>query len=131
MTRRRVAIATACAALVVAVLATGAWWLTRPAIDGPRTVDAVVATADFDYRIPAGTGAKLDQGITVDLVPEVIRARVDQTIRIVNHDDRTYLLGPFIVGPNETLTQRFTSPGTFQGECVVHAGGQIRLVVTA
>lgn len=131
MTRRRAAIAAASAAVVVAVLATGTWWLTRPAIDGPRTVDAAVATADFDFRIPAGTGAKLDQGVAVDLMPDVIRARVDQTIRIVNRDDRTYLLGPFIVGPNETLTQRFASPGTFQGECVVHPGGQIRLVVTA
>lgn len=128
--RRRIVVAAALAA-VLACVAVGTWWATRPTDLGPATVDTVVQRADFDYAIPAGTGAKLDAGATIDLLPEEIRARVGQTIRIVNRDDRTYLLGPFIVGPRETLTQRFASPGTFDGQCAVHPSGKIRLVVTA
>ena len=131
MVRRRRLLGVAAALLLVAVAGIVLWSTQRSGPEGPGTVDVVVARADFDYLIPAGTGRKLDQGSPVDLVPSLIAARVGQTIRIANRDDRTYLLGPFIVGPHETLTQRFASPGTFTGECAVHPGGTIRLVVSA
>jgi plastocyanin len=129
--RRRRLIVAAALVVLLAGVAGGTWWVSRPADLGPVTVDTVVQRADFDYAIPAGTGTKLDAGVTIELLPAEIRARVGQTIRIVNRDDRTYLLGPFIVGPRETLTQRFASPGIFDGACAVHPSGQIRLVVTA
>lgn len=55
--------------------------------------------------------------------------RVGEVIRIVNEDDRGHLVGPFFVGANETLIQRFTSPGEFIGECTVHPSGQLVLTV--
>lgn len=99
--------------------------------EGPGARNAVVTTADFEYRIPVGTGARIDRGEEVELLPAVIEARVGQTIRIVNDDDRDYLLGPFPVGSGQTLTQEFTQPGTFIGECVVHPSGQLILEVSA
>lgn len=52
-----------------------------------------------------------------------------EVIEIVNEDDRGHLVGPFFVGANETLTQRFASEGTFIGNCTVHPSGEITLTV--
>ena len=97
--------------------------------------DAWARTSAMDQQMGAAYmtihGGADGDTLTGVSVPTDIAARVGQTIRIANRDDRTYLLGPFIVGPHETLTQRFASPGTFTGECAVHPGGTIRLVVSA
>lgn len=58
-----------------------------------------------------------------------MEVRVGEVIRIENQDDRGHLVGPFFIGANETLTQRFSSEGTFQGSCTVHPSGQITLTV--
>ena len=58
-----------------------------------------------------------------------MEVQVGEVIRIENQDDRGQLIGPFFVGANETLTQRFSSTGTFQGNCTVHPSGQITLTV--
>jgi hypothetical protein len=96
---------------------------------GPAAVDVSATDVEWSYVIPAGTGSRLDRGEEVEILPARIDARVGEVIRIVNADDRGYLLGPFYVGPDETLTQRFTAPGTFKGECAVHPSGQLLLVV--
>lgn len=89
------------------------------------------AEADWSYVIPPGTGARLDRGLTVEILPSRIDAHVGEVIRIVNRDSRGYLLGPFYVAAHRTLTQRFTSPGTFEGACAVHPSGEIVLDVRA
>jgi hypothetical protein len=85
---------------------------------------------DYSYVIPAGSGAAIDQGKSLDILPEELDVRVGQIIEIVNDDDRGHLIGPFFVGKGETLRQRFSSPGTFVGECTVHPSGQIVLRVS-
>jgi plastocyanin len=92
---------------------------------------AVDAPADISYSIPAGTGVRLDAGEEIELVPAVIEAKVGQVIELVNDDDRSYLIGPFFVGPRETVTQQFSSPGEFEGVCAVHPSGTVKVVVTA
>jgi hypothetical protein len=96
---------------------------------GPGAVPVESERADWSFAIPPGTGARLDRHDPVEILPARIDARVGQVIRIVNHDGRGYLLGPFYVGAHETLTQRFTSPGTFRGACAVHPSGRIILDV--
>ena len=98
----------------------------------PQTeADPTATTFDFDYTIPEGAGLALDAGEPLDILPAELDAHVGQVIRIVNEDDRGHVVGPFFVGANETLTQRFRSPGEFVGECSVHPSGQIVLKVTA
>ena len=116
--------ATACVASI------GVYRATVPGSPaGPGAVAVENASADWSYSIPSGTGARLDQGERVEILPARIDARVGQVIRIVNHDGRGYLLGPFYVGAHETLLQRFTAPGTFKGACAVHPSGKIVLDV--
>ena len=90
-----------------------------------------VAVATYEFTIPAGAGAALDAGTPLEILPAELDARVGESIRIVNNDDRGHNVGPFFVGARETMTQRFSSPGEFVGVCTVHPSGQFVLVVTA
>jgi len=88
-------------------------------------------TATFEYVIPAGAGEALDAGTPLEILPAELEVDVGDTIRIENQDDRGHTVGPFFVGANETLTQRFSTPGEFEGVCTVHPSGQLVLVVNA
>jgi plastocyanin len=90
-----------------------------------------VATATYEYAIPAGAGEALDAGHPLEILPAELEAHVGDTIRIVNHDDRGHNVGPFFVGAGETMTQQFASPGDFVGVCTVHPSGQFTLHVEA
>ena len=118
-------------AIVVAlVLVTAA--CSSDSRSGPLVVDDAIATEfDFDYLIPAGTGLRFDAGEVIEILPGELTVSVGQVLRIVNEDDRDHLVGPFFVGAGETLTQRFSTPGNFQGLCTVHTSGQFVLTVNA
>jgi plastocyanin len=88
-------------------------------------------TATFEYVIPIGAGEALDAGTPLEILPAELEVNVGDTIRIENQDDRGHTVGPFFVGANETLTQRFSTPGEFEGVCTVHPSGQLVLVVNA
>jgi hypothetical protein len=89
------------------------------------------AVPDFDYLIPLGTGARLDAGERVEIIPADLDVRVGQVLRIVNEDDRGHVIGAFYVASGETLRQRFASPGVLEGECSVHPSGSFTLTVKA
>lgn len=118
------------AAVVVAVAALAACGGGDPARPSTEVVDES-ASATFEYVIPAGAGEALDAGTPLEILPAQLDAKVGDTIRIENDDDRGHTVGPFFVGANETLTQRFSTPGEFVGVCTVHPSGQIVLRVTA
>jgi plastocyanin len=98
---------------------------------GPLVVqDLETVSADYEFTIPLGTGAKFDAGEVVEILPAELQVTVGEVMRIVNEDDRSHLIGPFFVGAGETLTQRFSNPGEFIGACTVHPSGQFALIVT-
>lgn len=83
----------------------------------------------YDYLIPDGTWDRIYDGEEVEILPARLDVNVGETIRIVNEDSHGHFVGIFYVGPGETVTQRFASPGEFQGQCTVHPSGEITLVV--
>jgi hypothetical protein len=85
--------------------------------------------ATYEYVIPPGAGEALDAGEPLEILPAELEVTVGETIRIVNQDDRGHNVGPFFVGAEETLSQRFSSPGEFVGVCTVHPSGELVLVV--
>ncbi len=98
----------------------------------PQTEAVTVAeSATLEYVIPVGAGEALDAGTPLEILPAELEVNVGDTIRIENQDDRGHTVGPFFVGANETLTQRFSTPGEFEGVCTVHPSGQLVLVVNA
>jgi plastocyanin len=89
---------------------------SQPGTEAVSDTDA----ATFEYVIPAGAGEALDAGTPLEILPAELEVDVGDTIRIENQDDRGHTVGPFFVGANETLTQRFSTPGEFEGVCTVH-----------
>lgn len=83
----------------------------------------------FDYVIPAGSHARLEAGERLEILPAEMEAELNDTIQIVNLDDRPHILGPWFVGPGETLRQRFVTTGVFEGWCSVHPSGQFSITV--
>ena len=88
-----------------------------------------VDTATYEYVIPIGAGEALDAGEPLEILPGELVVSVGETIRIVNEDERGHNVGPWFVGANETVSQRFSSPGEFEGVCTVHPSGQLVLIV--
>ena len=93
------------------------------------SVEDGTGSATYEYTIPAGAGEALDAGEPLEILPGTLDAAVGETIQIVNLDDRGHNVGPFFVGANETLRQRFTSPGEYSGICTVHPSGEIVLTI--
>lgn len=91
--------------------------------------DAGPEQPTFNYVIPAGSGDRIDDGEILDILPAAIVADLNETIQIVNNDDERHILGPWSVGPGETLRQRFTVPGVFAGDCSVHESGGFSVTV--
>ena len=87
-------------------------------------------TADYRFVIPAGSGEAIDRGEALEILPAQMDVKIGEVLELVNEDDRGHLVGPFYVGAGETLQQRFTSPGQYQGICSVHPSGQIVIDVT-
>lgn len=117
-------------ALLVATVALV--FATRPAPIRALVEPAGVETpADFTYTIPPGTHDRVAAGEDVDIFPNELSARVGQVLRLVNNDTEALTVGPFYVGAGETMVQRFTHTGLYQGVCTVHADGQVVIRVTA
>lgn len=87
------------------------------------------AEATYSFTIPLGAGDALDAGTPLEILPGTLEATVGETIRIENLDERGHNVGPWFVGAGETVTQSFTSAGTFEGVCTVHPSGELILLV--
>ena len=97
---------------------------------GPLIVaDAGAVDADYEYLIPDGTWDRINSGEAIEILPAQLDVRVGEVIRIVNEDSEGHFVGIFYVGAGETVTQRFSSAGEFQGQCTVHPSGEISLIV--
>lgn len=73
--------------------------------------------ADYEVVIAPGTAALADTGQEVEFFPPGFTMQVGQTLVIRNLDNTTATIGPFTVGPGETLTKQFTEPGVIEGYC--------------
>lgn len=89
----------------------------------------VAGAADHEFVIPPGSAARANAGEHLTIFPSRLEVQVGETIRIVNQDDRVQIVGPFAVAPGQTLTQRFSTPGEFVGECTTHPDSEFVLVV--
>ena len=106
--------------LATVLVTVGIWLMVRPEPDGEV----------FTIDIPAGTGDRIDAGEDVELAPRELEVSVNDTIRIVNEDDRVFDVGPFVVTPNSTLEHTFDRPGRFTGACTLHPEDSFTVVVT-
>ena len=85
------------------------------------------AKRNVTFVIPAGDGQAQPAVNFPDEI--VLTLGVRDTIIIENQDDVTHSFGPFVIGPNATLTKRFQTPVTYEGACTFHQNKQMRLIV--
>jgi plastocyanin len=71
--------------------------------------------------VPRGAAARIARGEDLDVVPDRIDARVGDTLRLVNRDVRSHMVGPFLVGPGQRVESRLARAGTYAGACTLHA----------
>ena len=116
------------AAVVAAVTLLGACGGGDATVKTGAAADA--ASYTFDYLIPLGSAARSKAGEHLLIFPSVLRAKVGDTVRIVNEDTEVHEVGPFTVAPGQTLTQSFISEGTYEGVCTTHPGSTFKVVVT-
>jgi plastocyanin len=86
--------------------------------DGPRAATGRTVVID----VPRGSAARIADGEDLRVVPDRIVARVGDTLRLVNHDTATHMIGPFLVGPGQRVESRLARAGTYVGACTLHAG---------
>lgn len=133
MSRSRLPVRLLAAALAVGLVAAGGWaWWSSARDDGGAESVAVgdaVGPVEHRYVIPPGTAERVAAGEQVDVIPLRIEAMVGETIEIVNEDDRVNQVGVFVVGPGQTVRQRFTTPGVLEGACDVHPQGTFTIEV--
>lgn len=84
----------------------------------------------YEFKVPFGTGNRLDSGETLDIMPQTLDVRVGESIRIVNDDIRDYMIGPFFVTAGQMVAMRFTHIGVLTGICLVNPGGEFTINVT-
>ncbi len=89
-----------------------------------------VQQATYEFVIPPGASDAVAAGEPLRIVPAHFEAKVGESVRIVNNDRRGHNVGPWYVGSSETLTQKFTSAGIYEGLCSVHPSGAMVLEVT-
>lgn len=81
-------------------------------------------------EVPAGYSAQLQSDPSTEpLLPADFTVTVRDTIRIVNQDATVHQIGPYILGPADTIEQTFTSPGRIEGICIFHPDGAIAILV--
>ncbi|MEL6892157.1 MAG: hypothetical protein AAFP84_11210 [Actinomycetota bacterium] len=83
----------------------------------------------FEFEIPAGSADLIEQGQPLDILPATLETKIGETIQIINHDDEPHFVGPWFLGPRETLRQRFVIEGIFEGTCSVHPSGEFTVIV--
>lgn len=115
--------------VAVAILVAGLLGLAATGCGGSEASGPEEPT--YSYEIPAGAADRIDEGEPLDILPRELVAQLNETVIIVNHDDEAHLLGPWFVGPGETLRQRFTTAGVFEDSCTVHPSGKFTVVVEA
>ncbi len=91
---------------------------------------ALGAEATYEYTVPEGTGLRIDNGEVITLMPSRLEVKVGESIRIINEDDRDYMIGVFFVKAKQSLAMQFTNPGTLSGTCDMSADGEFVITVS-
>lgn len=87
--------------------------------------------ATYTYEVPYGTAVRIERGYTVNIMPTVLDVKVGESIRVINHDNTTFAVGPFTVVAGGQVSMRFTNPGVLTGVCAVNSAGRFEIRVTA
>jgi hypothetical protein len=96
-------------------------------------IGAVEDSASREYKIviPSGTSERIAAGEDPGVVPDEIELVLgEKDILVVeNRDAVGHSVAGYVIGPGETLRQKFQTSGVYRGECTVHQDAQIQITV--
>ena len=121
--RRSPAVLVLTVAIAIACLAIGA------VVAVSWASDTDTGGSEFVVEVAPGTGERIAAGEEVELIPSVVELDVGDTLVITNDDDQVHQVGPYVVGPYQTLRQTFATAGTVEGLCSLHPSGQVEIIV--
>ena len=81
------------------------------------------AGVDHEFVVPAGAGAIVDAGGSVEVLPRDLEVRVGDRIVVINRDGRAHEVGPWSVPAGDTFAFRFKEVGRYDSHCSLHQGG--------
>jgi hypothetical protein len=117
--RRRLVIAAVVAATVLAGCGGGSG----------GTTGTTRAARVLTYVVPPGTGALVERGETVRIMPEKVTLHVGDTLRIRNDDTADAMVGPYFVEAGKEFSLVYGAPGHYIGVCTLSKSGKFELVV--
>jgi hypothetical protein len=80
------------------------------------------------YVIPAGTGAAVDAGEAVEIIPATIELSVGDTLQFINDDTRPHVIGPWTVMPGTDFSFTFDEAADFSAPCSAHPDRAVRII---
>jgi plastocyanin len=80
------------------------------------------------FVIPAGTGAAIDNGESIEVIPATISVSVGDTLRLVNDDTRPHVVGPWTVMPGTEFSFTFDEAANFSGACSAHPDRSVQII---
>jgi hypothetical protein len=80
------------------------------------------------YVIPAGTGAAVDAGEPVEVIPARVELSVGDTLQLINEDTRPHVIGPWTVMPGTEFSFTFDEPADFSAQCTTHPDRTVRII---
>lgn len=84
------------------------------------------------FTIPYGRSQYVNAGLESAVpVPTQITFGLGEVaaITVINQDSVAHLAGPYLVGPGQTFTQRFPTPGEYPVNCTVNPAESIVVTV--
>lgn len=84
---------------------------------------------DIEIEVPAGTGAQLDAGEIVEVVPTILRVEPGATIEVDNQDSRLHVLGNLTVDAGDTEGLAFPNEGRYILPTSLRSDGQVTVLV--
>jgi hypothetical protein len=117
---RRRALLVAAPAIVGAVLG-----LVVARLDPPRR-----SAAEQRYTIEPGTAARVAAGLPIAaILPARLATRVGETLVVANADTTSHVLGPFVLQPGQSWSQRFALAGEYPMTCSLYPNTDLVIAV--
>jgi len=107
----------------LAVLFVGSAVLLSNMIAQPEGVDRLVV-------IQPGTGARLDAGENVAIIPPDLHFQLRDRLVVENRDSEAHVVGPFTIGAGERLEKEIRQVASFDGFCTLHPNGSVTINVS-
>jgi plastocyanin len=118
-------------ALMIVVVIGTAFALVVALGGGDELPALPTAEHEITYLVPRGTGARIDAGEAVEIIPSELTLRVTDTLVLVNDDDRTHNVGGYQVRAGDTLRISYNRPGLYMNACSVNSGDLVTITVVA